>query len=278
MTAPMGEVLRRWRTHHERSSGRALRELAEVLARRPVLEDTLRVAVTGAFSSGKSTLISVLLQENVAEAHALPTTHCATLFVYSTVPFVEVVDADGRKRLAVRLNDRRSTLGRWLSGEEIVAHLPPAAELDAARVTIGLPHPLLYDVTLFDTPGHDALRDGDHDLALGQASSLPAFLYLCQARHLLGQVDLEVLASLCSPGKRWALVITHLRRKAFLPGYGRELEAHVAEALAGWELPPPDTILLGPDPRPERGQPSCADPLRRREAIVETLQAWQKGR
>jgi hypothetical protein len=246
-----------------------LRELAGLLVSPPAAR-SVRVALLGCFSVGKSTLISTLLGEEVAEAHALPTSRCIARFRYARTPSIRIL-RDGCVEQDVELRLSRDWFARWFGGERIVDALPAAAELAGADVEIGLPHPLLRTgVDLLDTPGHDALAGADRETALAGLERADAVLYLCQRRHLLSEADLPILDAVVASGRPWALVVTHLGSRGRRESFRDELRDHVRAVSGRWTAPPP--VLWAPDP----DAASDEDQQARRAALVACIEGWRR--
>ncbi|MBG0832939.1 dynamin family protein [Planomonospora sp. ID67723] len=118
-------------------------ELRERVARvRADLDAPLRVAVAGAVSSGKSTLVNALLGLPVAPVDAGECTFVVTQYEYG--------EDDGR--ITVELADGGVAYSRLLPGHR----LPSDLGVDVARIRrlrVALDLPSLRTVTIIDTPG-----------------------------------------------------------------------------------------------------------------------------
>ena len=122
--------------------GANMREELELVAAR--LAEPLRVAVTGHVSSGKSTLVNALLQQNVAPTDAGECTQFVTEFRHAKPPAperAEIVLHGGTTR------PLEFSRGRLPSGNLGVA----AKDVDVLR--IWLSNSKLQDLMLIDTPG-----------------------------------------------------------------------------------------------------------------------------
>jgi hypothetical protein len=127
----------------------ALREtLLEIRAR---LGEPLRIAIAGSVSSGKSTLVNALLGRAVAPVDASDCTRVVTSFRFGFPERVELVGADGARRVA--------PLG---SGEPLAV---AAGDLEGvAELVVWLSNERLRELTLIDTPGLDSI-DPERDPA-----------------------------------------------------------------------------------------------------------------
>ncbi|MEV7009014.1 dynamin family protein [Streptosporangium sp. NPDC051022] len=141
MTAGPADLLRRLcETTSAKLAGAELRErVAQV---RADLDAPLRVAVAGAVSSGKSTLVNALLGLPVAPVDAGECTFVVTQYEYG--------EDDGR--ITIELTDGGVAHSRLLPGHRLPADLG----VDVARVRrlrVALDLPSLRTVTIVDTPG-----------------------------------------------------------------------------------------------------------------------------
>ncbi|MEV4189337.1 dynamin family protein, partial [Streptosporangium canum] len=141
MRAGPAELLRRLcDTTSARLAGAELRERVGQV--RAGLDAPLRVAVAGAVSSGKSTLVNALLGLPVAPVDAGECTFVVTQYEYG--------EDDGR--VTVELLDGGVAHSRLLPGHRLPADLGvDVAHIRRLRVTLDLPS--LRTVTIIDTPG-----------------------------------------------------------------------------------------------------------------------------
>ncbi|MGW3369589.1 dynamin family protein [Streptosporangium canum] len=141
MRAGPAELLRRLcDTTSARLAGAELRERVGQV--RAGLDAPLRVAVAGAVSSGKSTLVNALLGLPVAPVDAGECTFVVTQYEYG--------EDDGR--VTVELLDGGVAHSRLLPGHRLPADLGvDVARIRRLRVTLDLPS--LRTVTIIDTPG-----------------------------------------------------------------------------------------------------------------------------
>ena len=195
-------TLNRWRQYHALSRGRALRELAGSIAPVPPAARSLRVAVLGGFSAGKSTFISSLIGEAVAESHSLPTTRALTRIQWSPVPQINHLNSG--KRPLWRANTRQQT-ARWFSRAAVADFLPPASSTEGLHLEVGVPADVLRGgLCLLDTPGHDSTDEADRLLVSEALSEADAVLYVCRRTSILSDVDLRVLADVQECSLPWA--------------------------------------------------------------------------
>ncbi len=111
-----------------------------------------RVAVLGAFSSGKTSLINAMLGTDLP-TDVGPTTAFPTLLRHAPVAEIYVIGRDGRREAAA-VEDLPHLVDQSSDG---------FGALDIARIEYGLPNPLLLDFELLDLPGYGDCdgREGD---------------------------------------------------------------------------------------------------------------------
>jgi dynamin family protein len=275
--SPTSAGLARWQDRHVASNGRMLRELAGIIHPTRTPGPPLRVGLLGAFSSGKSTLICSLLGEKVAEAHALPTTHCLTRFVYAPAPRISISrPTDGMEAQIGWALTEADLMRRWYKREPLASLLPPADTLGGTEVTIGHPHPLLAEgIVLIDTPGHDAPDEADGATARGALDGVDAVLYLCRHPHILGEADLLIISQIVAKRLPCALVVTDLGYRWQDADWLSTTRAHVDEVCTRWKLARPLEVLWGPD-RLQRDGSLPPDSLNRQDGIIGTLTTWKR--
>ncbi|GAA3101397.1 dynamin family protein [Streptosporangium carneum] len=141
MTTGPADLLRRLcDTTAAKLAGAELRERVSQV--RASLDAPLRVAVAGAVSSGKSTLVNALLGLPVAPVDAGECTFVVTQYEYG--------EDDGR--ITIELTDGGVAHSRLLPGHRLPSELGvDVARIRRLRVTLNLPS--LRTVTIVDTPG-----------------------------------------------------------------------------------------------------------------------------
>ncbi|MDP9867409.1 MULTISPECIES: dynamin family protein [Streptosporangium] len=153
MTAGPVELLRRLcETTSARLAGAELRGRVEQV--RAGLDAPLRVAVAGAVSSGKSTLVNALLGLPVAPVDAGECTFVVTQYEYG--------EDDGL--VTAELTDGGVAHSRLLPGHRLPADLGvDVARIRRLRVTLDLPS--LRTVTIIDTPGMNTVTAANEQAA-----------------------------------------------------------------------------------------------------------------
>ena len=119
--------------------------------------DTCTITIAGRFQQGKSTLVNCLLGEKFAETgNGLRTTACNTVYRYGPKKEKFFLTADGQK-LPPPKNQKNYRPGD--------------------RMVVTLPHPLLQNVTIIDSPGVGA-SEADDALAANAIQQSHAVLFL----------------------------------------------------------------------------------------------------
>ncbi|MFE0457870.1 dynamin family protein [Kitasatospora sp. NPDC058965] len=113
---------------------------------------TMRVALVGRVSSGKSTLANALLEGDFAPTGILELTYNVTWLRHAPDPAVTVHFRDGRAPEPRDLADLAALAARTRTGHESPAYLAAISHLDVSH-----PNPRLRGYDLIDTPGLDAL-------------------------------------------------------------------------------------------------------------------------
>lgn len=98
----------------------------------------VRIALTGAFSSGKSSFINALFDRDLAAVNTNPTTRCRTDYVY------------GEK---FKISDKKS--GVELTLDQYFQNSTIEHALGESHYIVELPDHRLKDIVLMDTPGFD---------------------------------------------------------------------------------------------------------------------------
>ena len=142
--------------------------------------DTCTITIAGRFQQGKSTLVNCLLGEKFAETgNGLRTTACCTMYKYGEKKEKFLLTGDGKK-------------------------LPPPEEKKnyhpEDRMVVTLPHPLLKNVTIIDSPGADASKEDDLS-AINAIQQSDAVLLLL-AESALKEADRTILQECRKNGKK----------------------------------------------------------------------------
>ncbi|RLK53725.1 dynamin family protein [Actinokineospora cianjurensis] len=149
---------------------------AELTAAADRLDRPLQLAIAGAVSAGKSTLINAILGRSVAAVDAGECTRIVTWYEYGPDPHVLVQYTNG--------DTRRVPLG----ATDLTA-------ADIARLRVRLPDPWLRTVTVIDTPGLNTVSSEDATRALlfGDAAAEHAQALIYVLRYVQ-RFDADTLA------------------------------------------------------------------------------------
>ncbi|WP_300015567.1 dynamin family protein [Pseudonocardia sp.] len=148
---------------------------AELVAIGGQLDRPLQLAVAGAVSAGKSTLINALLRRPVAPADAGECTRLVTWYEHGEDGVVHVECADGSAR-RLSLVDGRVPDDLGVAAEQVV------------RLRVQLDDPTLRTVTVIDTPGVNTVsaenEDATRRLLFGDAAAEHAQALLYVLRYV----------------------------------------------------------------------------------------------
>lgn len=187
-----------------------------------IAADTFKVAVVGEYSSGKSSLLNVLLRLHKADGRKsdgllptaiTPTTAVITTLVYDEAQQIEMTLDDGRKLpvSAEQINGflTEPTLRRkkywWLSNaeenERIAEHI--------TQVRIGCLSPLLGEgVELVDTPGIGSINEDHARITKQFTAEVDAALFLVSVDPPMGEREMTFLQHIKSITDRCLFVQT----------------------------------------------------------------------
>lgn len=123
-------------------------------------QKSLKLAVIGEFSSGKSTLINAMLGHEILRSSPLPTTTVSNSVVYSRKGYFEVKDKENR----IVFRQEIKSIDEGIS--ESIKKYTASEGNEGLRVTIGWKSPLLKSgIEIFDTPGVNSLTSSHRELA-----------------------------------------------------------------------------------------------------------------
>ena len=147
--------------------------------------DTYTITIVGRFQQGKSTLVNCLLEGKFAETgNGLRTTACNTVYRYGPQFRKQFIRHDGK--IFQKIPDGKASFH------------------PDDRVEVELPHDLLKNVTLIDTPGRNASAKDD-EMAEKAIENTDAVLLLL-AEKQLGDCDMETLQTCRRKNKRVILL------------------------------------------------------------------------
>ena len=112
------------------------------------MDESLRIAFCGRFNAGKSSLINVLLDDNIVVSSPIPSTCAITRIYYNKVYDYTVYEKTNNKIVAHIIDAsgvQSNTVKKWANKESCIY-----------QVDIGVPSVFLSEgIELFDTPGLD---------------------------------------------------------------------------------------------------------------------------
>jgi len=156
------------------------------------IETPLRLILVGAFSVGKSSLLNMLLQEQLLQTALTETTALPTFIEYGVEREMTLIGHDGS---TLALDD----LG--------FAHATTQAPEGAACAVLNTPIPWLQGVSIIDLPGLGSVSASHRDYTLVQIRQSDVVLYLIDPRGP-SQTDVEMLKLIHQAGKRVKVMIT----------------------------------------------------------------------
>lgn len=179
---------------------------------RSSLDAKLRLAVVGAVSTGKSTLVNALVRQRVAPTASGTTTSMVTWYEYGDVEAATVEFRDGRppRRLL-------------LDGGAVPRELPNVRFEEVRRLRVTLPLSRLEDVVIIDTPGLADLsgHGGATERALLGVDPLGTGLERAigdqESQSAVGEADAVLY---CLSGRPEATDDSFLRRYRIASGHG----------------------------------------------------------
>lgn len=152
----------------------------------------LRLILVGSFSVGKSSMLNMLLQENILPTALEETTALPTFIEHGSMREMQLLGRDG------------STLPL---DESEFAHVTTHAPDGAACVVLKLPEPWLRGVSIIDLPGLGTVSATHREYTLAQIRQADALLYLIGPCGP-SRTDLETLKLVHEAGKRVKVLIT----------------------------------------------------------------------
>ncbi|MGP1561681.1 MAG: dynamin family protein [Helicobacteraceae bacterium] len=137
-------------------------KIASIKAR---INAPLTIAVSGQFSSGKSTLLNALLGQEILPSGITPVTSKINYIVFDKTPFLEVVQNSGRA-LALPLEALKDFTDQR------------RAQNSAAHLVVHYPSAVLEKITFIDTPGFNSNSDADTALAKEALAKADGIIWL----------------------------------------------------------------------------------------------------
>jgi GTPase Era involved in 16S rRNA processing len=180
-----------------------LEQQSELLKRGNI---SLRVAVIGDYSTGKSTFINSILGENFLPTGDLPTTKIITIIKYGDIPKAWLKKKDG-SLIESNINELKN-LHLQKNQEEIK---------DIDCIEIYYPNPLLKSIEIVDTPGFGDPSENKKEeyerLTHEEIKKADAFIFLFNANKLASASELQYLDIEGLKGKRIMAIINQMDLK-----------------------------------------------------------------
>ena len=170
----------------------AWQETVDALAAETLLADQpLRLILVGGFSVGKSSLLNMLLQEQLLQTALEETTALPTFIEYGVEREMQLVGHDG------------SSLPLDEAGFAAATTQAPEG---AACATLALPLPWLEGVSIIDLPGLGSVSQTHREYTLAQIRQADVVLYLLTPSGP-SKSDVEMLALIQQAGKRVKIMV-----------------------------------------------------------------------
>ncbi len=148
------------------------------------------IVVVGEFSTGKSTFINALLQQEVLPSKVTPTT--------ATINFIRHSDDnEGREVAVVNYNDQRKEEVSFDALDEYVTEMSQniSVATEVHHVDLFIDSPYLKDgVVIVDTPGLQALHEEHEKITKQQIKESQASIFLSNMEQLGKQTEFELLS------------------------------------------------------------------------------------
>ncbi|MCS5642670.1 MAG: dynamin family protein, partial [Dehalococcoidia bacterium] len=154
-----------------------------LLTRTDDVQQPLRVALLGEFSSGKSRLVNAILGKNILSTGIVPVTRSVTRIVYSEEIHVTVCYADGTET-NVALDELKPFTDERQNKEGVS---------DVVEVILGHPTPLLKKVELWDTPGFNSNNQLHDEVASQLLLEADAVLWIIAAHQVGSRTESKLL-------------------------------------------------------------------------------------
>lgn len=247
------------------------------------MDRPLALAIVGEFNAGKSTLLNAILGEAVLPMGVLPTTAHTGILHWGPRKAARIVDLDGE--------------AEEVTFAEAKEQMKTNAD-SISRIEITYPHPMLRVVRFWDTPGFNAIEERHEEVAARALQDAEAILWVMDANQVLSATEFDKIEDVQGGDERLLVVINKVDRL----GPVAERDDAVAEvvsyvedeigdriagvfplsakqAFEGEESEDFEAFRTFLDERivQRAGRIKVAEARRRLEAVMLTLDAFQKG-
>ena len=183
-------------------------------------EEPMKVAITGQFSSGKSTFLNALLAKNVLPTGITPVT--------SKVNYIRYGD---ELKIRVRYKDDRE---EYHSADSIQRFTDQRENVeDIAYLTLYSPLELLKDVVFVDTPGLNSQAKSDTETTEAVLKEVDGIIWLTLIDNAGKMSEAQVLERYMDAYQNKSLCVLNQKDK-FTPEQVEQTTAYVKEAFASF--------------------------------------------
>lgn len=187
-------------------------------------KQTFTVALSGHFSSGKSTLINHLLGVNLLPTSPIPTSANQMEISYGEIG-VTVVKTNGESNQHSGEIDWESIRKLGMDGETV------------QKITIQAPVPFLkHGSTLVDTPGVDSTDPTHQNVTLEALFTTDAVLYVMDYNHVKAETNLSFLKQLSDEGKPLILVVNQIDKHNEAELAFSDYKKDIDQILQAWKI------------------------------------------
>lgn len=180
-------------------------------------EEPMKVAITGQFSSGKSTFLNALLAKNILPTGITPVTSKVNYIRYGQEFKIKVRYLDGRDEY-----HDISNISHFTDQREFVE--------DIAYLTLYAPLDILKDVVFVDTPGLNSQAHSDTETTSRVLKEVDGIIWLTLIDNAGKQSELEVLENYLGEYQNKSLCVLNQKDK-FTPQQIEQTTEYIKEAF-----------------------------------------------
>ena len=180
-------------------------------------EEPMKVAITGQFSSGKSTFLNALLAKNILPTGITPVTSKVNYIRYGQEFKIKVRYLDGRDEY-----HDISNISHFTDQREFVE--------DIAYLTLYAPLDILKDVVFVDTPGLNSQAHSDTETTSRVLKEVDGIIWLTLIDNAGKKSELEVLENYLGEYQNKSLCVLNQKDK-FTPKQVEQTTEYIKEAF-----------------------------------------------
>ena len=180
-------------------------------------EEPMKVAITGQFSSGKSTFLNALLAKSILPTGITPVTSKVNYIRYGQEFKIKVRYLDGRDEY-----HDISNISHFTDQREFVQ--------DIAYLTLYAPLDILKDVVFVDTPGLNSQANSDTETTSAVLKEVDGIIWLTLIDNAGKKSELEVLESYLGEYQNKSLCVLNQKDK-FTPEQIEQTTEYIKEAF-----------------------------------------------